>query len=505
MIKFTCPNCNQAISVDDAQAGSRGRCPKCRTVVVVPGHSTVIEFVCKNCWHKIKVQDRYAGKRGKCPKCGNALVVPLSRKERVAKREAPSSRLVAEAPTPVPTTVVSGESAKPDRRLVVLIAGVAVVIVVGLLGLVTFLGSPGSEPVAPPPPREIARTEPPPQPTVPETPPAEPTATPVAPVAPDDNDTLPLRFAPHPGDRQTLRLTTHTTMSIEQNGRQEDVTSTQSFSVDLEAGEAHADGTIPVTVTLSVIQVKTEADGVLLGEYDSAAAQSEGDLMAGIYVPFVGRHFAISVSEEGEIIDPGLDELFLAVAVGRTEAEDDMMREHLKEEAQTAIEKTDRSFGSRRERILAIKEKLEAFPSFGREELLSLLDHLIPALPAQPARSGVRWSGPIAVGIGTRLEMRGTYTLTAVEEDSCTVDAQGQRSLEDEPFIYQVGTTTVSNKLGGASQAHLTVDRRAGWLRRKTQETALRGRILTARAEVPGQGTFSSVAMEMTTTVVAIE
>jgi len=36
MIKFSCKNCGQRIKVPDEHAGKKGKCPKCKTVVVVP-------------------------------------------------------------------------------------------------------------------------------------------------------------------------------------------------------------------------------------------------------------------------------------------------------------------------------------------------------------------------------------------------------------------------------------------------------------------------------------
>ena len=36
MIKFNCKNCGQRISVPEMHAGKKGKCPKCKTIVVVP-------------------------------------------------------------------------------------------------------------------------------------------------------------------------------------------------------------------------------------------------------------------------------------------------------------------------------------------------------------------------------------------------------------------------------------------------------------------------------------
>lgn len=40
------------------------------------GRISVIRFKCKNCGQKIRVPDLHAGRKGKCPKCKNLLLVP---------------------------------------------------------------------------------------------------------------------------------------------------------------------------------------------------------------------------------------------------------------------------------------------------------------------------------------------------------------------------------------------------------------------------------------------
>jgi hypothetical protein len=291
-----------------------------------------------------------------------------------------------------------------------------------------------------------------------------------------------------------------TTAEADGQGQRMDFVSTQAHAFDLEAQEARADGTIPIQVTLAAIQVKTETPDRTLGEYDSTQPESEGNSMAGIYVPFIGKRFTISVSAQGEITDPGLDELFLAAAIDRVAAEDDMTREQLKEQAEEAIERTNQRFGSRQGRVMDLKKQLEEF-FFSAGVVRSLLGHVITALPADPVQPGTRWDGPVAVWIGGNLEIPGTYEVIAIEDDFCNITADAQRSLDAEPFIYQTGPTVVTNKLGGSSQLSLTVDRQTGWLRAKEQTTTLSGRVMRVSVVTPGQESFSDVSMEITTTV----
>lgn len=551
MIKFTCSSCNKSISVDDRHAGKKGNCPQCGTAVVVPARSTVIEFHCGSCGRRIKVPGRYAGRKGKCPTCQKPVVVPALQEEPVTQSEGATitcamcgqtvgvtegspeptvecpecgSALNASLESVLPGAEVAVPSEAdedlyeapagpetsrgPDRPLLIFIGGAVAVLVAGVIGLFIFLrglgSGPAAEPVSPPPRRDITQTETQARPVVAEPVVAEPT-TPTPAPAPVTPAAIRLQFRPHPGAKRTMRVTTRLAMTSQSEGQALDITNTQSVTFDLEALDAQADGRIPVQITLAVIQVKTQMPGMPPGGYDSAKPQSEHDPMAGIYVPFVGKRFTIGVSGQGEVIDPGLDELFLAVATDRVAAEDDMMREQLKERAKAAIEQTNRRYGSREKRALALKQQLEESPLFGAEEVRSLLDDLITSLPEEPMQSGMRWEAPVVVRVGTRLEIPGAYAVTAIDDDSCTISGEGTRSQEEEPFIHQSESTIVNNKLGGSSQANLTVDRQTGWLLSKEQTTTLSGRISRTNPKTPGKESFSDVSMELTTTVALVE
>jgi hypothetical protein len=544
MIEFSCPDCGKSIRVNDKHAGKRGKCPKCAKALVVPEPSARIVFSCERCGHRIKVAQGHAGKRGKCPKCKHVLVVPrqASKKKDVAVPsvtcsicqhaftnpdasheasvecpecanliDASSGSPVAEAPEATETDEAYGEESVPaqpstsaHRRLVITVACVVIVLVVGI-GLGVFFrpwdSGSATGPVIPPVSRESADTEPSPQTPAQDTLPVEQAAT------PEISDANRLQFNPGPGDKRSLSvsMTTQYSMAVQQDEPAQEVTGVQSITIDLEAGDGQTDGSFPVKVTLRRIQVKTVIQGAARGEYDSAQGPTEDDTVAGIYAPFVGQQFTISVSQDGEITDPGLDELFLGAAQARAQAEDDMTRARLKEKADRVIERTDQGFGARQGRIQSLKRQLEAFPILGKGEILSLLGHLVAPLPGQTAQSDASWRGPIAVRVGTHMEIPAAFTVTALDEGSCTIEAQGDRGEDEAPFVYKTGQVTVSNKLAGSSQVKLIVDRHTGWLRHKEQKTRLSGEIIQSPAEGQGTETAIDTTMEITTLVAPVE
>jgi DNA-directed RNA polymerase subunit RPC12/RpoP len=469
MIEFPCKGCSQKLKVEEKHSGKRIKCPKCGSIGVVPDKSDKIEFHCTNCGQSISVPEIHAGKQGKCPKCKKVVVVPALQKEPVKKEsgttnitcsmcgeaigitedlaealvECPGcgSTIDASSGSPVSEaedaesydmdedlykeSAASHAWAGPDRRLVMVIAGVAAIVAVGLIGLVILIRSSGSKPAPTLIPshqqQETAETNASPQPVVANKPAPEPSP------APETGESLRLQFSPSPGDKRSLCVSTQVDMSIEQGGKQEQVTSTQTITVDLEAGEASANGTTSVGIMLTQIQLKTKMGSTTAGTYDSAEATGEDDPMAGIYGPFVGKRFTIGVSAQGDIIDSGLDELFLAVAEDRMQAEDDMLRKQNKERADAEIARTDQRFGSRQARALATKKQLEDLPLFGTGKIRDLLDQMIASLPEEPVQHGASWTGTLAVsqGTGMPVEMPATYAVTAIEKNTCMINAQG--------------------------------------------------------------------------------
>jgi hypothetical protein len=278
--------------------------------------------------------------------------------------------------------------------------------------------------------------------------------------------------------------------------------SAQSVTFMLEVGETRADGASSLRVTIAHIQVKTEMEN-FSDIYDSAETAQTNSSVAGLYSPFVDKTFTIIVSGQGEIVDSGMDELFLAVAEKRMQAQDDRMRESFGEEADGAIEHENQKFGSRQERALDLKKQCEEQFVFGKEEILYLVGQLVVSLPTQGIQSGTQWNAPLGVRVGTSIDMPAAYTVTAIDESICVITARGERGEDEESFVYQVGNTSVSSELAGPSQLSMTVDRQTGWLRHKEQKTQFSGRMIRSSNGIPNQ--TSQDVMEITTTVELVD
>lgn len=61
MIRFHCENCGQKFSVPETLAGKRGRCPKCKNIVVVPKTENAAPVTDQSNFSDSKVRTKYSG------------------------------------------------------------------------------------------------------------------------------------------------------------------------------------------------------------------------------------------------------------------------------------------------------------------------------------------------------------------------------------------------------------------------------------------------------------
>ncbi len=526
----------------EASTRQRGKCPKCGEAVTVPERSKVISFPCGASGHTIEVPEVHAGKKGKCPKCKGAITVPAGGEKPVERADAVTCSMCGRAITPADgsqepfmecpgcgayietssgatspesggpspdgdedlseeSSGATGRPAGRDRRLIVLVAAVVVAGGVVLMAVLRSSGSrPADESETPRGQREVAATDLPARPVVPVVSKEATEPKPAAGVA----GTTRLQFRPVPGTKRTVQLAMKVTTSGEQDGQRQDMTNTESIEFDLEVMEPPGDGTAAIGVSLVAIRQKSEASGQVVGEYDSTEPQDKGGVLAEIYGAFPANRFTVKVSPRGEIVDSDLDGLFRAVAERRVLSEDNMLRERLKEKADQAIQRTDGRFGSRENRVLAMKKQLEEFPVFGRERITGLLSHLIVALPDKSLRIGDAWEGSLAREMGLRMPMAGTYTLTAVEQDACTIQAAGRRGEDAEPIVQESKQAKMSSRLAGSSEATLRIERRTGWLLSEEQRIRLHGEVTMTAVSPQPQESSNPISIEVTRTLTTL-
>lgn len=98
MISFCCKECGQKIKVSDKHAGKKGKCPKCRSVVLVPhqedadvlklsikkpSSESLVNFRCVMCDDAVSAPESKRGEVIECPNCGSFAEVPVKEKVQV--------------------------------------------------------------------------------------------------------------------------------------------------------------------------------------------------------------------------------------------------------------------------------------------------------------------------------------------------------------------------------------------------------------------------------------
>lgn len=97
-IQFVCGSCHKTLRVPAANAGKKGKCPNCGTVMTIPTQAPVaklpsqakwkggpqpaaaatpIQFTCPGCQKSVRVNASAAGQQGQCPHCRTVVKIPL--------------------------------------------------------------------------------------------------------------------------------------------------------------------------------------------------------------------------------------------------------------------------------------------------------------------------------------------------------------------------------------------------------------------------------------------
>ncbi len=315
-----------------------------------------------------------------------------------------------------------------------------------------------------------------------------------------------LRLCPAVGEKHTMCVVLNVASSRKTGERQMDGNDLKKFVFAVETVALAADGQVSCKVALEAIQDQMQIGGRIVAEYDSTRPRTgpanEG---ARTYADFVGKSWTIKVTSKGQVTDPGLDELFQAVAQARVDQEDANTREQLKDKAAQAIEAANQRAGSSANRVLARKKELEESPAFGRDDIRVLLESLFASLPEKAVPSGGSWSAPVLIQIGAAMELPTTYILQAVDDRTCTIEASGKGDTRERPFIYSRMGHTVINKLAGTARSTLKIDRKSGWLLHRDQKASFAGQMEFDSPGRTSRDAISQMTIEVTAGVELIK
>jgi hypothetical protein len=311
------------------------------------------------------------------------------------------------------------------------------------------------------------------------------------------------------------------------------MTTIESLVFDLEAREPAEDGTAAIDVNMTSIHVTLIMAGQVSAVYDSTKPPAEENEFAKSCSALVTNRFTIRVSPKGEVVDPGLAGLFLAAAENRAKEQDDALRKEFNEKSGQAmtrqleglspsqadslreavkkgtdhfIEVIHAQSDWRKNRVSELNESMEQSPVLGREGVSSLVNGLMAALPNEVVRVGDAWKGSLVSQADMFPPIPGMYTLTAIEPNVCTIQALGQRGLDEDPVVKKdEGWLKTTSRLGGSSEATLQIERQTGWLLRREQKTNLHGVFTTTIARPQPRDISDQTSIEITRVLTVIK
>lgn len=79
-IKFTCPHCNQLLSVPEEYAGKKVECPKCESIFACNNAS--FDFICPECNTKVTLPISVKGKNYECKACYETVIAQPATEKR---------------------------------------------------------------------------------------------------------------------------------------------------------------------------------------------------------------------------------------------------------------------------------------------------------------------------------------------------------------------------------------------------------------------------------------
>jgi DNA-directed RNA polymerase subunit RPC12/RpoP len=540
MIEFACKSCGQKLKVGEEHSGRRVKCPKCGGAGVVPDDSGKIKFHCESCGQSISVPQIHAGKKGKCPKCKTPIAVPALEREPVGS-----------APPAPPVPSVAGEdlyedepdlpeeAEGPDRRLILVICGVAAVVVVGLIILVAFVLPSGSGPAEEPyqpPGREAADVdsqssrvasdaEPADtftlQPPKPDAAPKEPARSSAA--ASDAAGNLDLKLRLKPGQEHELQKVKEIHSSRTVRGRRSDEEYVNTMGLEIKVEQVGTNGVAWLKVTyLTIHERRRDEQGQLahdLGyasEYDSTKPETAVSYMnyGPLFTAMIGQSFRAKVTPEGEIVElEGLAEMYAQMAELVVENEDEAIRlrmaktstEKGEERAKKSVDQRNQRYGSREKRIEARRERLEDSGHSAKGVIKEMLANVIMPFPGVAVGIGDSWQGKTALfslGAGDIGLDDCTYTLRETRQAAVLVDISSKIEVNDEHLYGEEGNLGSSTMtLAGSCEGSLEIDPGTGWMLHKTVTMHYSGEMKMAPTEQSPQGLTMVMSTEVVTKV----
>jgi len=301
----------------------------------------------------------------------------------------------------------------------------------------------------------------------------------------------------------------------------EDIDHTKKVGLEFEVKDVDAKGVASVKVTYRTIQEKTSSTAGNF-EYDSTDPSThDGNPLASTYTAVMGEGFVMKVAGNGKIVElAGCDEMLSRIAEKITVAEDEMFsklppgqcsidkgkaanrKESQEQLAKRRIEGINKRYGSREDRVKAVKEMIEQYPIMAEEQIRLMLICVMTPFPDGPVQVGDSWTDKMDLkAMMLPVEIESVYTLKEVKDDVAVVSGGFERKMKDPVIDYGAGPMQGKMKMAGSYQRSSEVDKSSGWMIRSNAKLNISGKIkMPSNPQMP-QGMIVPITVESTVTV----
>jgi hypothetical protein len=269
------------------------------------------------------------------------------------------------------------------------------------------------------------------------------------------------------GQKYNVRINTNHIILQSMSQKKESILNRKIYEIMAEVKEVDSNDIISMEITFKATKEQTMFGKETRG-YDSTETHDPNDNMANMYSAMIGEKFSLDVTNKGKIVGLDVDKLYLGMAENRIKSEDEIIRNKMKERAQEEIEKINKKYGSRENRIDAIKKQIGQFPVFNKEQIQFVAENILVPFGDAPVGIGDSWQSSMKLLPNLPIKIDGTYSVKDINKTAAILAIHSAIDIKNSsnPVEDQnLGQTKISLK--GSLEGALQINPSSGWLLNK--------------------------------------
>jgi hypothetical protein len=189
------------------------------------------------------------------------------------------------------------------------------------------------------------------------------------------------------------------------------------------------------------------------------------------------------------------------MAENMIKSEDEIIRNKMKEKAQEEIEKINEKYGSRENRIEAIKKQIGQFPVFNKEQMQLVAENMLVTFSDEAVGIGDSWQSNMKLIPNLSYEINSTYSVKDINKTATILTINSAIDLKNED--QNSGQTKISLK--GSFEGTLQVNPSSGWLLNKKTTLKISGEEIMSTKDNQQEEIMMPLSIESVTIVETLE